>query len=205
MQEKSRGSVSINSADPLAPPVVDDGLLSDSSDLDLYIAGFQTYIKNISIALSAIDPQYQLVIPDPAILDNTDLLTDFIRKEVDANQHYQCHCKMAPLDQGGVVDSTGHVHGVEHLIIADNSINPTVQDGSPQQTGFLVPTRSRGFCSENKDESLFLNSACEDTRTHIRNSACEDTRTHIKVIKHMQLMWLRVSSHAVRRNSESCE
>lgn len=138
VQEKSRGSISINSADPLASPVVDDGLLSDSSDLDLYIAGFQTYIKNISIALSAIDPQYQLVIPDPAILDNTALLTDFIKKEVDANQHYQCHCKMAPLDQGGVVDSTGHVHGVEHFIIADNSINPTVQDGSPQQTAYLV-------------------------------------------------------------------
>ncbi len=75
----------------------------------------------------------------------------------------------------------------------------------PSRLASLLPTRSRGFCSENRDESLLLNSACEDTRTHIRNSACEDTRIHIKVIKHMQLMWLRVFSHAVRRNSESCE
>ena len=45
---------------------------------------------------------------------------------------------MAPLAQGGVVDSTGHVYGVQNLIVADNSINPLCMDGSPMATAFLV-------------------------------------------------------------------
>jgi choline dehydrogenase-like flavoprotein len=138
LQPKSRGSVSINSADPLAPPVVDDGLLSNSDDLALFKSAFQTYIANISTTLSAMDPDYQLVFPDPDIISNDVLLTDFIKEEIDATEHFQCHCRMAPQNQGGVVDSNGRVYGVQNLFVADNSANPEDMDGSPMQTGYLV-------------------------------------------------------------------
>lgn len=139
-QPLSRGSVSLNSADPLAPPVIDFGILSNPSDLDLYIAGFQTYIKNINTALQAIDPSYQLIFPDPSILapSETDLLTAFIKESIEANMHFQSHCRMAPLNQGGVVDSQGRVYGVNNLIVADNSIVPQCMDGSPMASAYMI-------------------------------------------------------------------
>lgn len=137
-QAKSRGSVSINSSNPLDPPVIDLGVLSNSDDLALYQQAFSVYLKAINEEIQKIDPQYELIFPDPAILDDPLLLTQFIQEEVGCNQHFQSHCRMAPLDQGGVVDSTGHVYGVQNLIVADNSVNPFGTDGSPMATGYLV-------------------------------------------------------------------
>lgn len=137
-QAKSRGSITLNSADPLVPPVINEGALTNPDDLNLYISAFQVYIKGINNALQAIDPAYKLIFPDPSIIDDTVALTNFIKEEIDPNQHFQSHCRMAPLDQGGVVDSSGHVYGVQNLIVADNSINPIGMDGSPMATGFLV-------------------------------------------------------------------
>lgn len=137
-QPLSRGRITINSADPLKPPVIDVGELSNSADLTLYQQSFQVYIRAMNHALANIDPLYKMVFPDPAVLDDINLLTDFIREEIDCNQHFQSHCRMAPLDQGGVVDSTGHVYGVENLIVADNSISPLVMDGAPMASAYLI-------------------------------------------------------------------
>lgn len=141
VQPLSRGSILINSSDPFAEPIMNLGLLSNADDLTLYINGFQTYIKNINTQLQLIDTDYEMVYPNPAILDDTDLLTDFIRQGVGTNMHFQSHCRMAPLNQGGVVDSTGHVYGVEHLIVADDSIVPVGMDGSPMATAYLIAAK----------------------------------------------------------------
>lgn len=137
-QPKSRGSVSISSANPLDPPVVDLGVLSDPSDLALFVAAYSTYVKAINLQLQLIDPAYQLIYPDPALLDDPALIANFVRGAVGSNLHFQSHCRMAPLDQGGVVDSYGRVYGVENLIVADNSINPQDMDGSPMATAYLI-------------------------------------------------------------------
>lgn len=135
---KSRGNITINSSDPTAPPVINIGMFSDPEDLALYIQGFQVYIKNINQALKLIDPLYQLVIPDPAIIDNTTLLTEYIKEIVFSYQCFQSHCRMAPLNQGGVVNSQGYVYGVQNLIVADDSIVPVAMDGTPMATAYLI-------------------------------------------------------------------
>lgn len=137
-QPKSRGSVTINSPEPMDPPVIDLGEFTNSSDLVLFQQGFQVYIKNIALALQAIDPTYQLIFPDPAILDDLPALTDFIKDAVACNEHFQSHCRMAPLSQGGVVDSSGRVYGVKNLYVADDSIAPLVMDGSPMASAYLI-------------------------------------------------------------------
>lgn len=137
-QPKSRGSITINSADPLARPVIDLGDFTNSEDLSVYLATFQTYIKNINIILQVIDPQYKLIVPDPAILDDPALLTEYIKNIVLSNQCFQCHCRMAPFEQGGVVDSTGHVYGAQNLLVADDSIVPVAMDGTPMSTAYLI-------------------------------------------------------------------
>lgn len=138
VQPASRGTISINSSDPLAPPVIDPNVLSVPADLELYQAALSTYVRAINAELQAIDPAYQMIFPDPAVLEDPLLLTQFIQEEIGPNQHWQCHCRMAPLSLGGVVDSTGHVYGVQNLIVADNSINSQNMDGSPMATAYLV-------------------------------------------------------------------
>lgn len=138
VQPLSRGSIVINSSDPLSQPVIDFGELSNPNDLNLFKAGFSIYLKAINAQLQEIDPLYQMIFPDPAILDDDALLTAFIQEEVGANMHFQSHCRMAPFTQGGVVDGRGRVYGVENLIVADNSINPIVMDGSPMASAYLV-------------------------------------------------------------------
>ncbi len=138
-QSQSRGSVSINSINPFDPPIINPGELNNSMDLSLYVLAFQIYVKNIADALESIDPKYKLIFPDPAILTGEDSeLIAFIQDQVGPNQHWQSHCRMAPLDQGGVVDGNGRVYGVQNLIVADNSINPVGTDGSPMASGYMV-------------------------------------------------------------------
>lgn len=138
LQPKSRGQITISSANPLAQPVINFGLLSNPDDLNLLTAAFQTYIKDINNQLQLIDPRYQLIFPDPAILDDVGLVQDYIREIASTDYHYQGHCRMAPLAQGGVVDSHGKVYGVQNLIVADNSIVPLAIDGSPMTSAYLI-------------------------------------------------------------------
>jgi choline dehydrogenase-like flavoprotein len=133
-QPLSRGSIMINSADPMQPPVIDFGILSNPADLDLYVRGFQTYITNINTALQAIDTDYQLVTPDPATIADTGALTDFIKQTIGSNEHFQSHCQMAAI--GGVVDMTGLVKGTDNVYVADNSIVPQDMDGSPMISAY---------------------------------------------------------------------
>lgn len=138
LQPESRGSITISSANPLDQPVINLGLLSNPNDLNLLVSAFQTYVKNITTQLQLIDPQYQLIFPPPEILDDTALVQAFIQEIAATDFHYQGHCRMAPLDQGGVVDSQGRVYGVQHLMIADNSIVPSPIDGSPMTSAYLI-------------------------------------------------------------------
>lgn len=138
VKPQSRGTITINSADPLDPPVIDMGILSNPNDLAAYQAVFSTYVKSINIQLHEIDPLYELIFPDPAILDDPILTSIFIQQTIISAQCFQSHCLMAPMDQGGVVDSTGHVYGVQNLIVADNSIVPLPMDGTTMATGYLI-------------------------------------------------------------------
>lgn len=135
---QSRGSITISSNDPLVQPLINFGLLSNSADLDLLVTVFQTYVKNLAIELQKIDPQYQLLLPPPQILDDPNLVRAYIQAIAGTDFHYQGHCRMAPPDQGGVVDSEGRVYGVQNLILADNSIVPSPIDGSPMTSAYLI-------------------------------------------------------------------
>lgn len=138
VQPLSRGRITLKSFNPFEPPVVNPGTLSNSDDLDLYVQAMQIYVKNINIALKAMNKKYHLIFPPEEILDDVNEVSAFIKEVVVPCQCWQSHCRMAPLDQGGVVDSSGKVYGVEHLYVADNSINPAPMDGTTMATGYLV-------------------------------------------------------------------
>jgi len=138
VKPQSRGSITINSANPLDPPVINLGILSNSNDLEAYQAALSSYLTAINDTLHKIDPFYDLIFPDPTILNDALLTIRFIQQNIISAQCFQSHCLMAPLNQGGVVDSTGHVYGVQNLIVADNSVVPIPMDGTTMATGYLM-------------------------------------------------------------------
>ncbi|HHF0526732.1 TPA: GMC family oxidoreductase [Legionella anisa] len=145
VQPASTGFIMIKSSNPFVEPNMDLGEFKNQSDLTLYINTLQNYVKNINAQLQVIDPSYQMIFPDPSVLDDVSQLTDFIKQEVGSNMVFQSHCRMAPLNQGGVVDGTGHVYGVQNLIVADASIAPVPMDGTPMATAYLVAAKIAGI------------------------------------------------------------
>lgn len=138
---KSRGRVQIQSNDPLKPVLATDAILTNADDLNSFKNIFKVYIANIAAQLAAIDPAYQLVSPTLDIINDDNLLTDFIMENVDVTHHWMGSCRMAPKSQGGVVNSHGHVYGVKDLVVADTSISPFPNDGNTSAPAFMIGRR----------------------------------------------------------------
>lgn len=138
LRPKSRGSIHIQSDDPLQIVLADEGFLKNPDDLEAVKQIYRIYIKNIASELAAIDPSYRLISPMPDVIDNDSELESFIKENFDHNHHQQGSLRMAPLQRGGVVDSSGRVYGVKDLIVADDSIIPFTVDGNTSAPAFLI-------------------------------------------------------------------
>jgi choline dehydrogenase len=56
-------------------------------------------------------------------------LEEIVRERVETVYHPTSSCRMAPLDQGGVVDSELKVYGIDGLRVCDASIFPSIISG----------------------------------------------------------------------------
>ena len=56
-------------------------------------------------------------------------LEQFVRENISTLYHPACSARMAPLDDGGVVDPFLRVHGIPNLRIADASVFPSIVAG----------------------------------------------------------------------------
>ena len=138
LKPKSRGSIRIQSKDPLQIVLADEGFLENEEDLESVKQIYREYIKPIAIELEAIDPSYRLLSPTMDVIDNDEELDNFIKDNFDHNHHQQGSLRMAPLGKGGVVDQFGRVHGVKDLIVADASIIPFTVDGNTSAAAYLI-------------------------------------------------------------------
>ncbi|MDP4146063.1 MAG: GMC family oxidoreductase [Bacillota bacterium] len=138
IQPKSRGTVTIQSNDPLKIELGDEEFLDNSADVELLKNTFKIYIKNIAAKLSAIDPKYQLLSPTLDIINDDAKLDNFIRQNLSLTFHEQSTLRMAPSSVNGVVNYRGEVFGVQDLVVADNSIIPFVVDGNTSAPAYLI-------------------------------------------------------------------
>ena len=79
---------------------------------------------------SYLDHEYKI----PALDHNTHLKSDeeleqLVRQRIETLYHPASTCRMAPLLDGGVVDSTLRVYGVQRLRVCDASIFPSIVSG----------------------------------------------------------------------------
>jgi len=147
----SRGSVTLQSADPLVPPLVDPGWLLDPSDLDAAVealrkmlelmqtAPFSEYLGNVD-AIPGIHGFWQKGFQP--LFDASDAqLRDFARRFVFTTWHYSCTVRMgapdAPLTEVAL-DPQLRVRGISGLRVADQSVTPFVVSANTNASSMMI-------------------------------------------------------------------
>lgn len=138
LRPKSRGTVTLQSKDPLKIVLADDGFFDNPEDIELMKNTFKTYLRDIAKSLNGIDPRYKLISPTNEILRDDAMLEEYIKQNLFDAYHQQGTLRMAPLKDGGVVNSRGEVYGVKNLIVADNSIIPFIVDCNTTAPAYLI-------------------------------------------------------------------
>lgn len=129
MRSKSRGAVTLRSADPRDKPKIQFNYMSHPDDW----ADFRHCIRLTReiFGQHAFDPYRGEEIQPGKHVQTDDELDDFIREHAESAFHPCGTCKMGAADDPmAVVDPECRVIGVENLRVADSSIFPRITNGN---------------------------------------------------------------------------
>jgi choline dehydrogenase len=145
-QPKSRGTVSLASADPTSAPLIDPKFLDDADDVKVLLHGLDL-MEDLALTGALgdlIDPTaVPFAVPDPLKpseylpLPSRAARAAFIRATAVTVWHPVGTCKMGQ-DRMAVVDSQLRVYGVEGLRVADASIMPRITSGNTNAACFMI-------------------------------------------------------------------
>lgn len=132
---RSRGSVTLHSADPLAPPRILYNLLTDEHDLSELRRGHRLMREFLG------QPALSTVVGDitlpPIRLDTDEAIDTFHRRAAQTTQHPMGTCKMGS-DDLAVVDPACRVRGIDGLRVIDLSVVPVQSSGNPNATAVML-------------------------------------------------------------------
>jgi choline dehydrogenase len=125
VRPRSRGVITLRSADPFAAPAIQAHYLREQADVDALVGGARlTRALGSSAAYDGL--RADEIEPGVAITSVRDL-ERFVREKADSIYHAAGTCRMGPAsDRTSVVDEQLRVHGVEGLRVADASIMPEI-------------------------------------------------------------------------------
>jgi choline dehydrogenase len=136
---RSRGRLTLASADPLAAPSIDPNLLSNPADIQPLLRGMRLARK---IFASTAFAGYQAVETAPGEADQSDeALIDYIRAQAYTVHHPVSTCRMGN-DPDAVVDPQLRVVGLEGLRVADASIFPSIIGGNTNAAVVMIAEKA---------------------------------------------------------------
>ncbi|CAN5162749.1 choline dehydrogenase [soil metagenome] len=126
---QSEGTINLLYSDPLRMPEYAFNYFMNAADLTSTEAAYGImYNTLVQMGLTPLGP-------NPA---NTVAVEAYIFANYSQAYHWTGSCRMAQSAATGVVDSTGHVYGVQDLIVADITIIPVNPSGNTADPAFLV-------------------------------------------------------------------
>jgi choline dehydrogenase-like flavoprotein len=139
LRPESRGTVTLQSTDPLAAPAIDPKFLEDPRDIETMIRGARM-MREIMMA-----PPLAAYI-DKEMFGTARATTDgdweaHIRARADTIYHPVGTCKMG-VDDMAVVDPLLRVRGMEGLRVVDASIMPTLVSGNTNAPTIMIAEKA---------------------------------------------------------------
>ncbi|KAI0789860.1 GMC oxidoreductase [Abortiporus biennis] len=142
VRPKSKGTITLQSSNPFDSPIINPNYFSDPNDISILVRGVRlaSRIAHAKPLSDMLDPRGDI---DPLMHHNIDSLTDeevatLVRGRAETLYHPACTARMAPLEDGGVVDPQLRVYGIPNLRIADASIFPTIISGHTAGTVIAI-------------------------------------------------------------------
>jgi choline dehydrogenase-like flavoprotein len=135
LRPESRGSVSLQSADPMQAPAINPNFLGTDADVDAMVAGFKMTKRLLETpALKAL----QTADVFTAGIERDDDIRKVLRQRVDTVYHPVGTCKMGVNDPLAVVDPSLKVYGLDGLRIVDASVMPTLIGGNTNAPTIMI-------------------------------------------------------------------
>jgi choline dehydrogenase len=145
VRPNSRGTIRLGSADPFAPPLIDPNYLSDRSDVDRMVRGFEL-AREIFGTLAFRSHLKAELMPGPDVRTRADV-ERFVRDRADCYHHQAGSCRMG-IDDMAVVDPLLRVRGVDGVRVVDASVMPAVPSGNCHAAIVAIAERAADLIKE---------------------------------------------------------
>jgi len=145
MRTASRGSVTLASADPEDPPVIDPGYLRSEQDVAAAVEGIRLARRIAAAPSLRRFPLGAEILPGPDLRSDEDLAL-YCRSLAETCYHPAGTCRMGT-DPFSVVDPLLRVRGLEGLRVADASIAPELPDGYTCAMAIMIAERAARLIS----------------------------------------------------------
>jgi choline dehydrogenase len=143
LEQRNRGRVYLQGADPREPMGIDSPMLEDSDDVQAMVEAMQ-FIDEVVHKDPAKEFYGELIQPGPA-----EDWRKFARSTYDSYHHGVGTCKMGSgADETAVVDPKLRVHGMKNLWVGDASIMPVVSRANTNLAAMLIGERLSEFVKE---------------------------------------------------------
>lgn len=138
LRPRSRGSVTLMSADPSAAPRIDPAFFADPADLEDMVQGFKLTRRLLDAPSLA-----RWITADvftPGVTDD-DAIRDVLRRRSDTVYHPVGTCRMGS-DAASVVDPQLRVRGIEGLRVIDASVMPALVSGNTNAPTVMIAEKA---------------------------------------------------------------
>ncbi|AKD58094.1 GMC family oxidoreductase [Spirosoma radiotolerans] len=140
LKPKSRGYVSLRSANPLDAPVIQPNYFTEEADQQVMVSGLR---KTIEVMKADAFRPYSLGINVPTVHASDDDLWQHVLNIVETVYHPVGTCKMGQAsDEFAVVDTKLRVHGMEGLRVVDASVMPTIVSGNTNAPVIMIAEKA---------------------------------------------------------------
>ena len=145
LRPKSRGEVTLQSADPKDDPKIDPKFLSHPDDMRDMVAGYKKMMKVMN--KEPLSKYTSGHVQRPVDLDNDEDIEQAIREDADTVYHPVGTCKMGS-DEMSVVNERLKVHKVSGLRVIDASIMPTLVGGNTNAPTIMIGEKASDMILE---------------------------------------------------------
>ncbi|MBL8305357.1 MAG: choline dehydrogenase [Rubrivivax sp.] len=147
LRPKSRGSVTLASADPMVPPAIDPAFFAVEDDLSKMLTGFKLMRRLLQQPALAGLGGRELQASAQAQTDAQ--IMEFIRNRADTIYHPVGSCRMGP-GPDDVVDAQLRVHGVGGLRVVDASIMPSIISGNTNAPTIMIAEKAAALIRQGR-------------------------------------------------------